>query len=74
MERKMPTLQPKIILEFSFVRVDFSSLHCSHRASGGVGGEVLEYGVGVQTTHHCHAHTVCGSWKGLRVASIRRSL
>ena len=27
-----------------------------HRTSGGISGEVLEYGVAVQVTNYCHAH------------------
>ena len=34
------------------------------RASEGVSGAVLEDGVGVPATQHCHAHQMCGGWEG----------
>ena len=30
--------------------------------------------MGVWTTHYCHAHTVCGGWKGMNVHDIQRIL
>ena len=64
MERKMPTLQHKVHVYIRILHIVIN-VTAEYRASGGVCGEVLEYGVGVWTTHYCHAHTVCGGWKGI---------
>ena len=71
MERKMLTLQPKVCMLELYITFTNRLYYftAGYRTSGGVCGEVLEYGVGVWTTHYCHAHTVCGGWKGMNVTS-----
>ena len=54
----MPILQDKVSCHSNILHVMFNPHFCyyPHRASGGVSGEVLEYGVAVQVTNYCHAH------------------
>ena len=66
MERTKPILQHKVAFYFLYYVENVDCYFVAgYRTSGSIGWEILENGVGIQTIYHCHAHSVCGNWKGI---------